>query len=246
MLTVAIVQARMGSSRLPGKIMLDLAGKPMIQRCLERLSRASSLDRVVVATTTLVPDDEVANFCAKLGYSCHRGSENDLLDRYYHAAKAEKARRIVRITSDCPLVDPDLVDTVVACLDQDPALDYCSNRLDEHTWPVGLDTEAFTIEALAKAWREDQDLAWREHVTPYIYFNPNLFKIRILEHRKNLGHLRWTVDTLEDLELMRRIYSLMGSDYFSWHEVLELVRRHPKLIQINAHVKQKKVKTTDE
>lgn len=242
MRTVAIVQARMGSSRLPGKILLDLAGKPMIQRCLERLGKASCLDQVVVATTILSEDDAVANICESLGYGCHRGSENDLLDRYYHAAKAEKAELVVRITSDNPLVDPSIVDMVVDCLKQEPALDYCANRLDSHTWPIGLDAEAFTMEALAKAWREDKDPAWREHVTPYMYFNPARFNIRILEHGENLGHLRWTVDTSEDFELIQRIYTLMDQDHFSWQEVLDLVRRHPELSLINAHVGQREAK----
>src|SRR5262249_12160461 len=170
MRTVAIVQARMGSSRLPGKVLQDLGGEPMLARVLSRLGRSRTLDEVVVATTTEPADDILERFCQERGRPCFRGSEHDVLDRYYKAATAERAAVVVRITSDCPLIEPAIVDRVVAEFqERQPGIDYASNVLPRRTYPRGLDTEVMSFAALDRAWHEDHVPASREHVTPYIY-----------------------------------------------------------------------------
>jgi len=239
---VAIVQARTGSTRLPRKVLMDLAGAPMLERVLARLGRCDRLDEVVVAITDLPGDDVLAELCQQRGWPCVRGSEQDVLDRYYRAATAHAAEAVVRITSDCPLIEPRVVDRVVdEFLKRQPEVSYASNVVPSRTYPRGLDTEVFTFAALERAWREDDRPAFREHVTPYINQNPELFAIHCVEHSQDLSHLRWTVDTPEDLELVRRIYETLGGDAFSWDEVRALLDQHPQWLQINRHVEQKKV-----
>jgi len=242
MRTVAIVQARMGSVRLPGKVLADLDGEPMLARCLNRAARAQSLDELVVATTTRPADDVLERLCAARGWPCFRGSEDDVLDRYYRAARAHRADAVVRITSDCPLIDPGLIDEVVRTFACEPAdLDYVSNFVPERTYPRGLDTEVLHLAALERAWREDDNPAWREHVSEYVLHHPEQFRIRGVTHQPSLAHLRWTVDTPEDLQLLRRIFTHFGHDRFDWREVLAVVRKHPDWAALNAHVQQKQV-----
>jgi spore coat polysaccharide biosynthesis protein SpsF len=183
--TLAIIQARMGSSRLPGKVLLDLAGKPMIQRVIERTRRAKKVDSVLVATTADSSDDPVASFAASMGVPCFRGSLHDVLDRYYQAAQAHKADVIVRITADCPLIEPDVVDQTIALLGiandelvtlqsltHNSQFDFSCNRLPPpfpRSFPIGLDVEACTFAALERAWQESTETFHREHVMPYIY-----------------------------------------------------------------------------
>ncbi len=238
---VCIVQARMGSTRLPGKVLMDLGGRPVLARCLERLRRASSLSRVVVATTTLAQDDELESWCAAEGWDCCRGSEEDLLDRYYQAARKYAAQVVVRCTSDCPLIDPVLVDQVVGqFLARWPEVDYACNRLPHYTFPRGLDTEVMSMAALERAWREDGDPAWREHVTPYLYLSGK-FRLHGIERQPDLSAYRLTVDTPEDLELLRLVYAHFGHDRMSWQEVVTLLENRPDWMAINAEVKQKQV-----
>ena len=242
MRVVAIVQARTGSTRLPRKVLADLAGAPVLERVLTRLGRCRRLDEVVVATTDLPGDDVLAELCRARGWPCSRGSEQDVLDRYYQAATAHDAEAVVRITSDCPLIEPAVVDRVVdEFLQRQPQLSYASNVIPRRTYPRGLDTEVFTFAALERAWREDKREAYREHVTPYIYNNPELFSVHCVEHEEDLSHLRWTVDTAEDMELVRRIYEALGGDDFTWDEVRALLDRHPRWSEINRHMEQKKV-----
>lgn len=242
MKVVAIVQARTGSTRLPSKVLLDLEGAPVLERVLTRLGRCRRLDQVVVATTDLSRDDVLAELCRQHGWPCVRGSEQDVLDRYYRAATAHAAEVVVRITSDCPLIEPQVVDRVVdEFLQRQPAVSYASNVMPRRTYPRGLDTEVFTFAALERAWREDDRPAFREHVTPYISGNPELFAIHCVEHSEDCSHLRWTVDTPEDMELVRRIYGALGGDDFTWDEVRALLDRHPSWLEINRHVEQKEV-----
>jgi spore coat polysaccharide biosynthesis protein SpsF len=242
MRTVAIVQARMGSTRLPGKVLMDLHGEPMLARCVGRVRRAQSLDQVVVATTTEPEDDVIEGLCVARGWACFRGSEPDVLDRYYRAACAYRADAVVRITSDCPLIDPGLIDHVAhALLLNRDALDYVSNFVPRRTFPRGLDAEAISFAALERSWCEDDNPAWREHVNEYVLHHPQRFRIRGVTREPSLGHMRWTVDTGEDLEFVRRVFAHLGPDDFDWHEVLELVRRHPDWSVLNAHVRQKQV-----
>ena len=238
MTLIAIVQARMGSSRLPGKALKDIQGRSMLARVVRRAQRSSLIDRLIVATTDKEADDAIASECKILGVSVFRGSEDDVLDRYYQAAKAFSSEAVVRISSDCPLIDPDVIDRVVRVfLDYRP--DYASNTI-ENTYPRGLDVEVFTFSALEKAWRNASLDFERVHVTPYIYLHPELFRKLSVTAEKNLSFYRWTVDTAEDLALVRAVYSKMGGDdHFSWMDVLYLFEREPGLAELNRHIRQK-------
>jgi spore coat polysaccharide biosynthesis protein SpsF len=239
---VAIIQARVGSTRLPGKVLEDIAGEPMLARVVNRTRRAKTLDTVVVATTTETVDDAIIHLCRAHGWTCFRGSEQDLLDRYYQAASACKATAIVRITSDCPLIDPEIIDRVASeLLFHYPEVDYASNNLTR-TFPRGLDVEAMIFEALQQAWREDRNPAWREHVTPYIYRHPEIFALRnVSSDDIDYSYMRWTVDTPDDLTFVRKIYGHLRNDAFTWREVLHLLEMHPEWLNINRDIQQKMV-----
>lgn len=242
MKVVGIIQARRGSTRLPSKVMLDLAGEPMLVRNVTRAQRAETLESTVVATTILPEDDSIARLCAERGWICFRGSENDLLDRYYRAALAHDADAVVRITSDCPLIDSTVVDQVVELFIEDqPDVQYASNIFPNRTFPRGLDVEVIRFDALETAWRNDHNQAWREHVSSYIQRHAEQFSIRCVKNGIDYSHLRWTVDTHEDLELARRVYDHFGDDSFSYQEVLALLERFPEWSEINHHVAQKVV-----
>lgn len=236
----AVVQARTGSTRLPRKVLADIEGKAMLDRVVERVTSADTIDGVIVATTHQPTDDAIIDL---LTSHCHvqvvRGAESDVLDRYRDAQRACGADVIVRITSDCPLIDPGLIDDVVGALEE--GIDYASNTLEPRTYPRGLDVEAMTSEALEEAWRRDDDPAWREHVTPYLYRNPGRFTLRRVSHGRDLSHHRWTVDTPEDLELVRRIYRHLDEGAFGWREVLQVLETHPEWSDLNRHIEQKQV-----
>lgn len=232
MKTIAIIQARMGSSRLPGKVMADLAGEPMIQRVVSRAQQAKRLDAVMVATSDHPSDAQLAEHCRQLGVACVRGSEGDVLDRYYHAAVSAEADVIVRLTADCPLLDPHVIDQVVASFHQGGA-DYVSNTLT-CTYPDGLDTEVFHLEALSQAWKEATLKSEREHVTPFIHQRPQRFRLRNVAHPVDFSAHRWTVDEPQDLEFVRSIYACFTDDSFGMEDVLTLLHDRPELRQINA------------
>ena len=239
---IAIIQARMGSTRLPGKVLLDIEGESMLTRVMSRLGRSNLLDKLVVATTALSRDDELADYCETQNWFFHRGDEDDVLDRYYQTAVAHQADIIVRITSDCPLIDPDVVDDLVRqFLAHQPDVDYMSNFEPERTYPRGLDAEILTFSALERAWQEDKNPAWREHVTPYIYRNRDQFEVKGYVNNVDYSTKRWTVDTPEDLTFVRQIYASFGHDRFSWLELLERLRMHPEWERINHDVEQKKI-----
>jgi spore coat polysaccharide biosynthesis protein SpsF len=239
---LAIVQARMGSTRLPGKILRDLAGEPMLARVINRVRRCRTLTGVVVATTTEPRDDTLGELCARRSWPCVRGSEEDVLDRYYQAARQNRADVVVRITADCPLIDPAVVDRVVTeFLDRRPAVQYACNFLARRTFPRGLDAEVFGFDVLEQMWREDDNPAWREHVTEYLLHHPERFAVHGVLHDCDLSHLRWTVDTPEDLEFVGRVYRHFGHDRFTWGEVVTLLEAHPDWRDINRHVEQKVV-----
>jgi spore coat polysaccharide biosynthesis protein SpsF len=232
----------MKSTRLPNKVMQDLAGEPMLVRVVTRVGRASSLDLVVVATTIDPADDAIESLCAQRGIACFRGSEEDVLDRYYQAARAFGANVVVRVSSDCPVIDPGVIDQLVnGFLDRQPDVDYANISVPKRTFPMGLDAEVMKYDALRQAWEKDKNPAWREHVTPFIYRNPEDFRIWVLTHEPDLSHLRWTVDTSEDLALARLVYDHFKHDHFAWREVYDLVQAHPEWATINAHVKQRGV-----
>ena len=240
MTTVAIVQARTGSTRLPSKVLLPLLGEPMLTRVVRRVGRARSLDRVVVATTTLREDDAIVDLCSSERVAVTRGSPDDLLDRYVSAARENDADTIVRVTSDCPLIDPVVIDETVGAFTAG-GVDYASTGLEPRTYPRGLDVEVVSRPALERAWREDTDPRWREHATPYIYRHPERFRLLPVAADEDLSTHRWSVDTPDDYELVRRIYDAFGRDDFGWREVLDLLERHPDWADINRHVVQKAV-----
>lgn len=240
---VAIVQARMGSTRLPGKVMKDLLGKPVLIRDINRIRRAKCIDEIVIATTIKPEDDAIVALCEEEGWQCFRGSENDLLDRYYRAAQAFNGDVVVRITSDCPMIDPEVIDKVIGeFLSLRETIDYASNTLPPRTFPRGLDVEVMTFEALRRAWRGDNDPALREHVTPYIYQNPEIFRLHQVANEVDLSHHRWTLDTPEDLAFIRTVYGHFGNDWFTWTDALQYLGQHPEIVKINSDFKQKTIK----
>ena len=260
---VAIIQGRMSSSRLPGKILANIAGQPMLARVFIRTSRAASVTETVFATTTDPSDDPVAEYCDFSGIPVRRGSLYDVLDRYYQSAKEAKADVVVRITADCPVIDPELIDNVVNTL-LDGEYDFVCNRLPPpwtRTYPIGLDVEACTFKVLAKAWKEAKEPQQREHAMPYFYegvelktehrtlqtgISPRGFRVALLHHTTDFGDYRWTVDTPEDLEFIRQVYSrFAGRDDFSWKEVLDLVHDEPDLMKVNAGVRHNTLKDID-
>jgi spore coat polysaccharide biosynthesis protein SpsF len=239
--TLAIVQARTGSRRLPGKVLMDLGGQTVLARVVSRLKKRSrEIDEMVVATTRRPADDRIVEACESLQVPCFRGAEHDVLDRYYQAAHSYSADTVVRITADCPLIDPELVDETIRVLREERA-DYASN-LFPRTYPRGLDAEVFTIAALDRAWSEAREPYQREHVTPYLYEHPETFRLAVVRGGVDHSRYRWTLDTLEDLELLRTIYSFFdGRDDFSWQEVLQVIERKPNLSELNSKVRQKQV-----
>jgi spore coat polysaccharide biosynthesis protein SpsF len=238
MRVVAIIQARMGSTRLPGKVLKDIGGETMLARVVWRARRAKLLDEVVVATTNKSADGPIVSECTKLGVPIFRGDEQDVLDRYYLSAQANRAEAVVRVTSDCPLIDPEIIDDVVrAFLKEKP--DYASNTLN-HTYPRGLDTEVITMSSLERAWHESNKPYHRSHVTPYIYQNPDLFRLLSVKAEGDYSSHRWTVDTHEDLSFVRSVYGRFeNQDTFSWHDVLRVLDREPELVEMNRYVRQK-------
>ncbi len=280
---VAIIQARMSSSRLPDKVLLPIEGRPMLQWVVERTRRALTISNVVVATTIDPSDDPVAEICQSQEIAFTRGSVSDVLDRYYQAAKEYRADVIVRITADCPLIDPALIDQAVCAMftspneardtDQCPLTtahwDFVANRLPEPWWrtyPIGLDTEVFTFDALEQAWGQAEASHQREHVTPYFYedipvedlhfstnkiplaksISPRGFKIGLLHYHEELGYHRWTVDTPEDLELVRAVAARFPEDDFTWLDVLSLIHEEPDIAHLNAAVQHKTHLDVDE
>lgn len=238
MKTAAIIQARMGSTRLPGKVMMDLGGETVLARVVRRLGRAKMLDEIVVATTTAGRDEAIVRECSRLGVSCFRGSEQDVLDRYYSAASLTGAAVVVRITSDCPLVEPAIVDQTIRLFFNRDA-DYANNVVPR-TYPRGLDVEVFTATALERAWREADAPYQREHVTPYFYEHPERFRVAFQRGVRDYSHYRWTLDTAEDLQLIRTIFERLNNcDDFDWQDAIWVMQREPELEQVNAHVVQK-------
>jgi glutamate-1-semialdehyde 2,1-aminomutase len=230
----AIVQARMGSTRFPGKVMQPILGTPLIELLLERLSGAKELSQIIVATSDDAANAPLAAHVAKLGYLVYRGSEQDVLDRYYEAAKLSDAQILVRITGDCPLVDPALVDSVVAAF-RNADVDYACNT-EPQTYPDGLDIEVFSLRALRCAWLEARRQSEREHVTPYIR-ESGRFRTLQLPHSENLSAARWTVDEPADFEVIRAVFEhFQPRRDFGWQEVLQLLRSRPELFAANRHL----------
>ena len=245
MSTVAIIQARMTSTRLPGKVLMEVSGRPMLGYQIERVARAKRVDRIVLATTTNATDDPVAAFAESAGIGLYRGSENDVLGRVAEAARTSLAQgtpaAIVRLTADCPLIDPELIDAVVDCLaNSAPPVDYASNAIPR-CWPIGLDVEAMTFDALMQADLDASDSYDREHVTPFLYRQPDRFRIGHVPSPEPLSHHRWTLDEAADFDLLSAILTALypTKPNFGYRDVLDLLARRPDLNSLNARVAQK-------
>jgi spore coat polysaccharide biosynthesis protein SpsF len=229
--TIALIQARMSSSRLPHKVLADIAGQPMLLQVIRRGQTASSLEQVAVVTSTDAADDAIDRLCNAHAIPCFRGSLADVLDRYYQAASHFQAEAVVRLTADCPLLDGKIIDKVVRTFFQG-AFDYVSNTL-ECTYPDGLDVEIFRFAALERAWKEARLKSEREHVTAYMYKHPELFRLGSVTQAEDLSALRWTVDTSEDLAFVRAVYSLFADADFGMHDILNVLPDHPEITKIN-------------
>lgn len=235
---VAAIQARTGSTRLPGKVLLPIAGRPTIQRIAERLAHCCEVDMVVVSTSVEQRDDPVAALAAQIGIPCVRGSEMDLIERLGRTATQFGADALVRITADCPLVDPGIVDKVVGVWRRSGSeLEYVSNVFPP-TFPDGLDVEVLSRQVLERLDREVSDRFFRESFTAYIREHPGSFKIASVEHEMNLSRLRWTLDYPEDLALVEAVYQALGQEKGIFHmkDVLTLLDRHPELRDLNRHL----------
>ncbi|CAN7157094.1 cytidylyltransferase domain-containing protein [Paenibacillus sp. LjRoot56] len=230
---LAILQARVSSSRLPEKVLLPLVGEPMLARQLERILRSEKIDRLIVATSNDVSDDPIAQLCENKSISCFRGSLEDVLDRFYQAAKPFNPEHVVRLTGDCPLSDPDLIDAII-CAHIAGKYDYTTNAL-EPTYPDGLDVEVMRYKCLEEAWRNADLLSEREHVTPYIHQRSSHFNINHFKSNENLSHLRWTVDERLDYELINHFYQALYplKSTFTTVDVLTYLHENPELTIYN-------------
>jgi spore coat polysaccharide biosynthesis protein SpsF (cytidylyltransferase family) len=233
---ICIIQARFNSTRLPGKVLFDLEGKTVLERVVERVSGSSLIDKIIVATTLCEEDSKITRLCSAKGIDTYRGSEEDVLDRYYQAAKLMDAYNIVRITADCPLIDPKIIDKVIKTHLESKA-DYTSNILKE-TFPDGQDIEIFNFQALEKAWKNAKLTSEREHVTPFIRNNPGLFKLVNVENKEDLSSQRWTLDENRDYELIKSVYGYFNKKKidFGMKDILKFIRKHPELEAINAAI----------
>lgn len=237
---VLIVQARLGSSRLPGKVMREIEGQTMLARVVERARRVRHVSEVIVAIPDAPCDAPLEVHCRELGVPVFRGSELDVLDRYYEAARSRDAEFCVRVTSDCPLLDPEVSSMIVARFLEAGDVDYCSNKIPQ-SFPRGLDTEVFRFSALERARREAAEPYERVHATPYLYRHPEIFRLLSICDEVDRADWRWTVDTPEDLDFVRTVYRRLGPGAFSWRDIIRLLEAEPQLCAANAHVRQKAI-----
>lgn len=233
---VAIMQARMGSSRLPGKIVTDISGRPMLQVIIDRLRRSRLMDELVIASSELPANQIVEELASQAGVRCYRGSEEDVLDRFYQAAKPSNPDVIVRLTADNPCMHGEWMDFLI-----EKALegnwDYFAPSFKTH--PHGVSAEVFSFDHLETMWKEAKHPDEREHVTPFLYRRPDRFRVCWYESPEDNSDLRLTVDTEDDLRLARQIFAHFGHDRFTWHEAVRAIREHPEWRDLNKHIQQK-------
>ena len=249
-----IIQARMGSTRLPGKVMKVVNGRPLLGHLIDRLKKSKFYSSILIATTQDERDSCIVDYCTESQIPVFQGSEQDVLGRYYFAALEASSDVVVRITSDCPLMDPKIVDEVIEFYlkNQNPDqslnqsqnqnnYDYVSNVL-HRSYPRGMDVEVFSFKSLEKAYKEATLERDREHVTPFIYSNPSIFRLGSVSNSEDLSAYRWTVDTKEDCLLVKKILeeSLLGNKELDMQGILDLLKKNPEWSEINSHVKQKK------
>lgn len=241
---VAIIQARTGSSRLPGKVLKQLKGKTVLEHVIERVRQSIEINEIVIATTIKESDEPIVEEAKRLHVPFYRGSEENVLSRYYYAAKENQADVIVRITSDCPLIDPLVIDEILRFYKKHN-FDYVSNAGPEsshRTYPRGLDTEVFSFDQLEKAFNSATKPYEKEHVTPYIYENSN--QIYYYKNEIDYSNFRWTLDTNEDLELILKVYDILykGDHNFYLNDIVKVFNEYPYLVEINKEIEQKKIK----
>ena len=238
---VAIIQARMSSTRLPGKVLKDICGKPMLWHIHNRLRHAKLVDQVVIATSNRKSDVPIVRFAEENEIPCYAGSELDLLDRWNKAIKKFKADAVVRVTGDCPLADPTIVDKVVKYYLEKGPFDFVSNSRPKATYPDGLDVEIYAAKALEKAWKEIRDPFLREWGSANFFEHPEKYSLANLENNEDLSHMRWTVDYQDDLDFVREIYRRLyrQDSIFLMEDILNLLNKYPELMKINkSHVGQ--------
>lgn len=234
-MVTAVIQARMGSSRLRGKVMLEISGNPILYYVIKRVLSAKKIEDVIVATTNKNEDDIIVEFCNKIGIEIYRGSESDVLDRYYKCAKKFDLEDIVRITADCPLIDPKIIDSVVDVY-MNGGYDYVTNTMPP-TFPDGMDVEVFSFNTLSTAWENAKWTSEREHVTLFIRERPHLFKIKNVENEEDLSYIRLTLDQIEDYKLIKSIYEYFYPEViFHLDEMLEMLNKKPHLLDINKKI----------
>jgi spore coat polysaccharide biosynthesis protein SpsF len=240
MKTVAILQARMGSDRLPGKVLMDLAGQTVLERVCRRAARISGVDEIIVATSDYEEDDAIESECNRLGIAIWRGDAVNVLERFAGAAEHCQAEICIRITCDCPLIDPGVSGMILRrFLNASPAVDYASNKIPQ-SFPRGLDTEVFFFQALQAARSRANQSYELTHVTIYMYEHPEQFRLLSIVSDVDRAQWRWTLDAPEDLAFIRQVYNELGpGNEFGWEDVLELINRKPELLLINGHVRQK-------
>lgn len=237
--TVAIVQARMGSARLPGKVLRNLGNVPILGWVLERLQQATELDEIVVATTQEIRDDPIESFANRLGVPVFRGDEHDVLSRYLGAAAEHHADLIVRVTADCPFIDPELVDQVVTQIQREVSLDYACNFFPHRHFPRGLDVECVRLRALERVQSSSPTVSQQEHVTLGIYQNPDRFQMTSVSWPQDYSEHRWTIDTPEDLQLAEQIARNLANRQARWQTILQLVENNREWTALNAGIVQK-------
>jgi spore coat polysaccharide biosynthesis protein SpsF len=233
----AIIQARRGSTRLPNKVIKRIEGKPMLLHVVERVKMAKTISRVYLATTNSAQDKSLERVVSGMGIETFFGNESDVLDRYYKAATEYKINHIVRITADCPLIDPGIIDKTVSKY-LDGKYDYVSNTL-KPSYPDGLDTEVFSLRAIEKAWREATKVSEREHVTSYIWNHPVIFRLGSVMNDTDLSGHRWTVDDKNDLRFVRLVYRHLyhKNPEFRYNDILNLLEECPKIRLLNTGTK---------
>jgi len=233
MKATAIIQARFSASRLHGKVLFKVLDKTILEYVIERVKIAKMIDEVIIATTVNDEDSKIEDLAKRIGIKVYRGSESDVLDRYYQAAKAFNVKHIVRITADCPLIDPDIIDGVLELYFKSRA-DYCSNTLDI-TFPDGEDVEVFSFGSLEQAWKKADLLSEREHVTPFINKHPKLFKLESYKSKTDLSEKRWTLDEKKDYEFIKSVIEGLypKKPDFGINDVLELLKINPRLEETN-------------
>ncbi len=238
MKVAAIIQARVGSTRLPGKVLKKVLGKTLLEYQIERVKRSKTIDEIIIATTTKESDNPIVQLCQQLSIPYYRGSEEDVLLRYYEAATEFNVDVVVRLTSDCPVIDPKVIDKVITYyVNNRSKYDYVSNS----SYPRGMDTEVFSFRVLEEAYHKAVEQYEREHVTPFIYLNPDIYNLGKVVCITDMSHYRWTVDTPEDFKLIQKIITTLYpfNNEFTMEDILELFEKNPEWLEINSHIKQK-------